>query len=103
MQGEYCVLLGEEDASGDPGSSEFGVELPEVEDKGAVSSSASDEFVMMMVSNRLDEGFGKPHLQHSHGNSDLPRSERKDALMPTQSAWYHVSHDSHSMLDLAPL
>ena len=101
MQGEYCILLGEEDASGDPGNSEVGVELPEVEDKCVDSSS--DEFVMMTVSNRLDEGFGKPHLQHSHGNSDLPRRERKDALMPTQSAWYHVSHDSHSMLDLAPL
>ena len=100
MQGKYCILLGEEDASGDPRNLEVGVELPEVEDKCVDSSS--DEFVMMMVSNRLDEGLCKPHLQLSHAIL-ISQGDRKHSFMLTQSAWYHVLHDLHSMMDLAHL
>ena len=91
----------EEAASGEPGGSEFCVVLPLEVDEQADSFPVDSDSVR--ESSRLEEGFVNPHLWHSQGCSDLPRAEREDALMPTQSAWCQVSQVSHKMLDLAPL
>lgn len=56
-----------------------------------------------VASNKLGEGHGKPHLQHSHGKSELPSMSNIELDNPAQSAWCQEPHVSQRMLALAPL
>ena len=47
--------------------------------------------------NKALEKFGMPQLQHIHDASDRASWEKTVLERPTQSLWYHISHESQAI------